>query len=204
MGSFRHSFDVVTTVDPFFCALFLIFSFILAGTAQTVWFRCRFSLKFSVPLDLGLTCRGRRIFGENKTVRGFVIMLPASAGSFFILGLIAAHQPNIYTRIWPLPPSAFAFLGLCAGLGFMIGELPNSFLKRQLDIKPGEAPRHIAARVLFFIMDRFDSIIGMLLAVSLLVPTPWQTWLYLAIIGPGIHWFFSVILYWCGVKGRPA
>jgi CDP-2,3-bis-(O-geranylgeranyl)-sn-glycerol synthase len=203
MGSFRQ-FLVVATVDPFFCALFLILSFVVAGTAQTIWFRSRFSRKFSVPLDLGLTCRGRRIFGENKTVRGFVIMLPAAAGSFFILGLIAAHQPYVFIRIWPLSPSAFAFLGLCAGVGFMIGELPNSFLKRQLDIAPGEAPRHTGAKVLFFILDRFDSIIGMMLAVSLTVPTPWQTWLYLAIIGPVIHWFFSVILYWCGVKGRPA
>lgn len=203
MGSFSQSFSVAT-VDPFSCALFLIFAFVMAGIVQTIWFRSRFSQKFSLPLDLGLSCRGRRIFGENKTVRGFILMLPASAGSFYLFGLIAAHQPNFVTRIWPLTPSEFALLGLCAGVGFMTGELPNSFLKRQLDIQPGAAPRHPGAKVLFFFLDRFDSIIGMLLAVSLAVPTPWQTWLYLAIIGPVIHWFFSVILYWCGIKGRPA
>lgn len=191
-------------VDPFSCALFLILSFILAGSAQTVWFKSRLSKPFNVPLDLGLTFRGRRILGDNKTLRGFVLMIPASTGSFFLLGSIASGMPSVSARLWPLPPSAFALLGLYAGLGFMLGELPNSFLKRQLDIPPGAAPRRISAKVLFFLIDRFDSIIGMLLAVSMTVPTSWRTWLYIALIGPAIHWFFSVILYWCGVKGRPA
>jgi len=199
-----HQTIEVNMIDPLSCALFLTFSFVLAGTAQTIWFRSQLSQQFKVPLDLGLTCRGRRIFGENKTLRGFIIMLPATAISFVILGYIALKQSYIFVRIWPLTPSAFAVLGLCAGLGFMIGELPNSFLKRQLDIPPGNAPQRTFAKVLSFIMDRFDSIIGMLLAVSFFVPTPWQMWLYVAIIGPVIHWFFSVILYWCGVKGRPA
>lgn len=194
----------VNMIDSFSCALFLIFSFVLAGIAQTIWFRSQFSHQFKVPLDLGLTCCGRRIFGENKTLRGFIIMLPATAASFFILGLLFSKQSYFSIRIWPLTPLAFAALGLCAGLGFMIGELPNSFVKRQLDIPPGNAPQCSFAKVLFFMIDRFDSIIGMLLAVSLFVPTTWLMWLYVAIIGPVIHWFFSVILYWCGVKGRPA
>jgi len=191
-------------VDPLSCALFLISSFILAGIAQTIWFKSRFSQPFRVPIDLGHTFRGRRILGDNKTLRGFMIMLPATAGSFLLLGLIASKIPHVSSRLWPMAPSAFALLGLYAGLGFMLGELPNSFLKRQLDIPPGGAPDLLFARVLFFLIDRFDSITGMLLAVSLTVPTPWQTWFYLALLGPGIHWFFSVILYWCGVKERPA
>ena len=35
----------------------------------------------------------------------------------------------------------YAALGAWAGLGFMLGELPNSFVKRQLDVAPGMAPR---------------------------------------------------------------
>ena len=190
--------------DPLTCALFLIFAFVIAGVAQTVWFRSRISQRFKVPLDFGMTCRGRRLLGDNKTLRGFMVMLPAAAGSFFLIGLIFSRYPSLYARIWPVSPSAFALLGLWAGFGFMVGELPNSFLKRQLDIPPGCAPQRMHSKVLFFVIDRFDSIIGMLLAVSIAVPTRWQTWLYLAIIGPVIHLFFSVILYRCGVKERPA
>lgn len=192
------------TLDPLSCALFLLSAFILAGIAQITWFKSKLSQPFRMPLDLGMTFRGRRILGDNKTLRGFMIMLPASSGAFLLLGLLAATMPQVAARLWPLAPSAFALLGLYAGLGFMAGELPNSFLKRQLDIPPGGAPRPLFAKVLFFLLDRYDSIFGLLLAVSLTVPTPWQTWFYLALLGPGVHWFFSVILYWWGVKGRPA
>jgi len=44
----------------------------------------------------------------------------------------------------------------------------------------------------------------MLVAVSLVVPTPWMTWVYVIVIGPTVHWSFSVLLYHIGVKARPA
>ncbi len=190
--------------DPLAGALFLTLAFVIAGFAQSLWFRSRVSQRFSAPLDFGLTIRGRRVLGKNKTMRGFVIMLPAAAGSFFLLGLIVTGHPGLATRMWQISPRGYAMLGLLAGLGFMAGELPNSFLKRQLDIPPGRAPQKPYAKVIFFMLDRFDSIIGMLFAVSLAVPTPWQTWVYLAMIGPVVHWLFSVILFWWGVKERPA
>ena len=44
----------------------------------------------------------------------------------------------------------------------------------------------------------------MLIVVTLCVPTPWEVWALVLLIGPGIHWLFSVALYWLGVKARPA
>ena len=192
------------SVEPLACAVFLTLAFVLAGVVQTVWLRSRFSQHFAVPLDFGRTFRGRRIFGDNKALRGFVVMLPATAGSFLLLRTAVVHDPLLFARLWPLSPFAYAILGLLAGLGFMIGELPNSFLKRQLGIQPGETPRRWPAKIACFTLDRLDSIVGMLLVVSLVVPTPWLTWLYILLFGPAIHWSFSLVLYWCGVKRRPA
>ena len=192
------------SVNPLACAGFLSLAFVLAGVAQTLWLRSPFSQRFAAPLDLGKTWRGRRIFGENKTVRGLIVMLPASTGAFLLLGLAASYEPQLDVQLWSLDPPRYALLGLLAGLGFMAGELPNSFLKRQLDIRPGETPRQWPARIACFALDRVDSIVGMLLVVSLTVPTPWQTWLYILLFGPAIHWSFSLVLYWCGVKRRPA
>jgi hypothetical protein len=192
------------TADPLSCAALLLIAFIAAGTAQTVWLRSPVSRRFGWPLDLGLTLRGRRLFGENKTVRGFVVLVPAAAASFFLLGSFAQDAPGFLAGAWDLSPRTYGLLGFWAGLGFMLGELPNSFVKRQLDIAPGAAPRRPAARVLSFAVDRLDSLAGMAVAVSLAVPTPWQTWVYLAVFGPAVHWSFSVVLYWWGVKGRPA
>jgi len=191
-------------LDPLACAAFLILAFVLAGSAQTTWLASRFSRRLAIPLDLGRTYRGRRIFGDNKTLRGFVVMVPAAGASFLLLGSLAARHPDLSLRLWPLGPSSYALLGLWAGLGFMLGELPNSFLKRQLGIPPAGAPERTPLKPIFFLVDRLDSIVGMLVAVSLAVPIPWRTWLYVALVGPLIHWSFSLALYGLRVKERPA
>jgi hypothetical protein len=86
----------------------------------------------------------------------------------------------------------------------MVGELPNSFVKRRLAIPSGGAPRGSIARWVGFAVDRLDSIVGMLLAVSLAVPLRWEAWVLVMSVGPAIHWLFSVALYVLGVKARPA
>ena len=96
----------------------------------------------------------------------------------------------------------FFALGGIASFGFMLGEIPNSFLKRQLGVPPGGAPRGRLARLAAFCADRLDSILGMLLAMSLVVPTPWKMWMFVLVIGPGVHLLFSVALFSLGVKRR--
>jgi CDP-2,3-bis-(O-geranylgeranyl)-sn-glycerol synthase len=193
------------TPDPLVCAIFLIVAFVLAGLLHSAWLRSSVSRRLMIPLDAGATVRGRRVFGDNKTVRGFVVMVPAAAISFAALaGAMARLSPALAAAVWPLSASGFAALGAWAGLGFMLGELPNSFVKRQLDIAPGDTPRGRGATVAGFVVDRLDSIVGMLAAVSLAAPTPWMTWLYVLLLGPAIHWSFSVLLYRIGVKARPA
>jgi CDP-2,3-bis-(O-geranylgeranyl)-sn-glycerol synthase len=58
--------------------------------------------------------------------------------------------------------------------------------------------------VICFVVDRLDSILGALIAVSLVVPTPPMMWVYVLLIGPGIHLGFSALLYRLGVKARAA
>jgi CDP-diglyceride synthetase len=195
----------MTTIDPLVCALFLIGAFMMAGVAHSVWLAHELSGRFSYPIDGGSHLRGRRLFGDNKRVRGFVVMLPAAGASFWLLAqLLDAVSPALRASLWPLSNGQLALLGTWAGLGFMLGELPNSFVKRQLDIAPGAPASGKLAGIASFVADRVDSIIGMLLAISLATHTPWETWLYVLILGPAIHLCFSVLLYRLGVKARPA
>lgn len=184
------------------CAWFLLGAFVLAGMAQTAWFAAPLSRRFSFPIDGGATFRAARVFGEHKTLRGFVVMVPAAAVSFAVLAA-AIGDPG-QAGLWPLTVAGYAGLGACAGFGFMAGELPNSFLKRQLGIRPGECPRNRFAAALQFVADRIDSGIGMLLAVSLIVTTPALTWLLVLLVGPSIHWAFSIVMFHLGLKARPA
>jgi CDP-2,3-bis-(O-geranylgeranyl)-sn-glycerol synthase len=191
--------------DPLACALFVTVAFVLAGLAHSAWLRTRLSRRLMIPLDAGLRVRGRRIFGDNKTVRGFVVLVPAASLAFAALfAAVSAWNPEARSSLWPLSFRGYAAVGAVAGLGFMAGELPNSFVKRQLDIAPGCAPRGWLGAIVCFVVDRLDSILGMLVALSVAVPTPPLTWLYVLLIGPGIHLAFSALLYRLGVKARAA
>jgi hypothetical protein len=69
------------------------------------------------------------------------------------------------------------------------------------------AVRHRArcARIAWqFVIDRADSGLGMLTALSLAVPTPWQTWALVLLAGWAVHWSFSLVLFYLRVKPRPA
>ncbi len=177
----------------------------LAGLAHSAWLRAPVSRRLAIPLDGGARVRGRRVFGDNKTVRGFAVMIPATSIAFVILAtLVRRIAPGLADGLWPLTTVEMAALGAWAAFGFMLGELPNSFVKRQLDIAPGAAPRGPAARTVGFLIDRYDSILGMLAIVTLVAGAPWATWGYVALLGPTIHWSFSVLLYRLGVKARPA
>jgi CDP-2,3-bis-(O-geranylgeranyl)-sn-glycerol synthase len=190
------------TVSPTACAWFLLAAFVMAGMAQTAWFAAPLSRRFSHPIDGGATFRGRRLFGEHKTVRGFVVMIPAAAVAF--AALAAAIGDPAGAGLWPLTIAGYAGLGAFAGFGFMAGELPNSFVKRQLRIRPGQAPRHRFGAAAQFLIDRLDSGVGMLLAVSAIVSIPALTWLLVLSVGPSIHWAFSVLMFHLGLKSRPA
>lgn len=188
------------SADPVACGLFLLAAFTLAGAAQTAWFAAPVSRRFAQPLDGGRCLRGRRVFGAHKTLRGFIVMVPAASAAFALLGSFAAPTFDV----WHLGPAMYAALGALAGFGFMAGELPNSFVKRQLDIAPGAVRPGSFAAAIQFAADRLDSGIGMLLVVSLLLPTSWTTWIVVLGVGPLIHWSFSVVMFRLGLKARPA
>ena len=119
---------------------------------------CRFDLwrVLYVPVDMGAKLRGRRVFGDNKTLRGFVVAIVGCVGAVAVektLPLPASLCVVDYANANPL------LLGSAMGLGAMLGELPNSFVKRRLDISPGEhtdGPR----RVVFYLWDQLDLLTG--------------------------------------------
>jgi CDP-2,3-bis-(O-geranylgeranyl)-sn-glycerol synthase len=188
--------------DPLACALFLIGAFLLSGAVQVAWFRSRWSRVWAIPLDGGRTWRGRRVLGDNKTLRGFVVMVPATAVVFAVLA--AASGNPAHAGLWPLGAGAYAALGAWAGLGFMAGELPNSFVKRQLDIAPGCATIHRRGAIGQLLADRADSAVGALAAVALVVPMPIATWAIVLVAGPLFHGLYSAVMWRMGLKERAA
>jgi hypothetical protein len=192
-------------LNSWYCTLFLIIAFCMAGVLQTLWLRIRISGRLARPLDCGLTFRGRQLFGKNKTWKGFVVMIPAVGLAFLTLACVSAQIGGTWQAgLWPLTNGTYFWLGCWGGLGFMLGELPNSFVKRQLDIAPGVPPSGVVARGVSFFVDQADSVLGALLALSLFVSIPVTTWIAILLAGPAAHWVFNLVLMLVGVKTRAA
>jgi hypothetical protein len=120
-----------------------------------------FSSLRAMPMDGGASYRGRRVFGDNKTWRGAVVTIPTVTASAWLLARLndcCIELPTL-APFAELHPVAWGFL---LGTGYIAGELPNSFAKRQIGIGPGQSGRGAVGR-LFWIVDQVDSLAGMLL-----------------------------------------
>lgn len=187
----------------FFQAVFLVLAMAIPGAVHVIWLRSKMARRMTYPIDGGLTFRGRRLFGANKTLSGFVALPLAACLSFWLLSLLWARLPGtLPDMLWPLSGGQYAALGLVCGLAFLVAELPNSFAKRQIGIAPGAAPPAGPLKVITAIIDRFDSVIGCLIAVSLIVPVSIATWVWVLVLGTGQHALFSVLMFKMGLKGR--
>lgn len=188
-----------TMAQPVVTALVIVTSMSLAGFAHVFWLRSASSQRFSKPLDAGLHFRGRRLFGDNKQWRAFIVLPLASMGAFVLLRALAGPLPG---HEGFLSIVSTAVLGMACGLGFLLAELPNSFIKRQLGIEPGAESIKPWQRITFNVIDRFDSSIGVLIIAALIVPMSLATVVWALLLGSLLHAFFSWLLHLLGVKQR--
>lgn len=112
-----------------------------------------------IPLDGGRSWRGKRLLGDNKTVRGLVSMVLFSILFCYLLAWLTAISPA-WARYTVLDFEHYspALYGVLYGLGYTLFELPNSFLKRRREIAPG-----MAGGPLNILLDHSDSVMGCLL-----------------------------------------
>jgi hypothetical protein len=100
------------------------------------------------PLDAGRSYHGKRIFGDSKTWRGVLV---AAFGC--ILG-VAIQKHIIGSRAANIARLDYAHvsvvvLGLVMGVTAMLGELPNSFVKRRINIPPGQTTEGWRAAIFY-------------------------------------------------------
>ena len=122
---------------------------------------------------------GKRIFGSNKTFRGFFFGF--SIGILVGLAeLVLFEYPPLFVI---LPP-----------LGALTGDLFGAFLKRRLGIQPGD---------LLPVIDQIDFVIGALLFSIPLSMISWSLVLVVLIITPPIHLLTNFGAYKLGLKKHP-
>lgn len=142
---------------------------ILAAIFHMVVVSYDWGKSLTFPLDHYKTIRGRRIFGQNKTYRGLLVMVLTSIVVVYVYAYIVGHSSRVASlNLLRFDHYSPAIYGLIYGFGYVIGELPNSFIKRQLDITEGKSHRFIQR-----LIDQLDSVVVILL---LLIYTSDFTW----------------------------
>jgi hypothetical protein len=150
------------------------------------------------PLDGGATFRGRRVFGDNKTWRGIVCMVIGCVAAVFIQKHLIGANVGELAVINYEEANAF-LLGAMLGLGVMLGELPNSFVKRQLAIAPGKRAGGVLG-IVFYVLDQIDLLFT---AWPLLLFWIRPNWLLIAtsfVLILVLHQLISLIGYLIGVR----
>jgi CDP-2,3-bis-(O-geranylgeranyl)-sn-glycerol synthase len=130
---------------------------------------------------------GRRIFGNNKTFRGF----------FFgwVVGFFVGIMEGFVFGFDKVP----VLLSVLIPLGGLLGDLTGAFIKRRLDIAPGG---------LLPVVDQIDFVVG---AVVFSLPLALINWQGLScqlivvvlLITPPIHLFTNFLAYKLKLKKHP-
>ncbi len=122
---------------------------------------------------------GKRIFGNNKTFRGFFFGLA--------VGILVGLMECVVFRF----PILFAVL---IPLGALLGDLTGAFLKRRIGIAPGG---------LLPVIDQIDFVVGAVVFSVPLAIINWELAVTVLLITPPIHLFTNFLAYKMKLKRHP-
>ena len=97
-----------------------------------------------------------KAFGANKTVRGALVMSGGTMAATAALHRLPAYRERLAPELRAAGPLRH---GALLGAAVVLGELPNSALKRRLGIAPGERGRSRLGVVLA-VHDQADFVLG--------------------------------------------
>ncbi len=145
---------------------------------------------FDQPVDQHKTFRGKPIFGPHKTIRGFIV--GGIAG--LIIGIIQ-YLLHIQSLLdFPLAirgTNSIIIFGILGAIGALIGDMIESFFKRQIGIKSGRP---------LIPFDQTDYIIGFVLLTWPLVVWELQQVLVLLVAALIMNPLTNLIGYTLGIK----
>jgi CDP-2,3-bis-(O-geranylgeranyl)-sn-glycerol synthase len=125
---------------------------------------------------------GKRIFGNNKTFRGFFFGWGMGIGVGLAEGSVFGFQNY---------PILFALL---IPLGALLGDLAGAFIKRRMGIAPGG---------LLPIIDQVDFVVGAVVFSIPLYLIGWEVAVSVLLITPPIHLFTNFLAYKMKLKKNP-
>lgn len=141
-----------------------------------------------------------KYFGKNKTWRGFLLMPVFTSGSFLIISKILEFK-GFVPKFWPDAIDKQVILGFFLGFFYVLFELPNSFMKRKLNIPEGKKSKKYSW--LFSFIDQADSAVGCAICYLIFLPASASYFFLIIIWGPLAHLFGNFILYFLKIRKEP-
>lgn len=132
-----------------------------------------------------------RLFGANKTWRGALVMF---SGVFVATAVLWPVMPDELDS-WPVA-------GALIGAAVVLGELPNSFMKRRLGIAPGER-RLTPSGVALVVYDQADFVPAIALALLPVWTMPLETVVIGFVAVAAVHFGVNMIGYAIGAREQP-
>ena len=113
-------------------------------------------LKFlKKPMDFNIRLKdGNRLFGENKTWKGCFSMIILSVILTVIWGLVCKtslglENNNLFYVKYENILIYNIIIGLLLGIAYIVFELPNSFIKRRINIKERKNKNRINRKIVY-------------------------------------------------------
>jgi hypothetical protein len=181
-----------------------LFSPLLLGlTAHGLCIKFNWLSSLCCPLDRGHTFRGKRIFGANKTYRGIVAVGLGTAVGFSLQAIFFhrfAPVRGIELLDYAFPKTSI--VGFAFGAAAMLSELPNSFIKRQLDIAPGNMASGALA-LIFYAFDQIDFLLGAWLVLALFISATFERVFWSLVFLFISHQIITTVGYSLGMRSTP-
>lgn len=182
-------------------SFYIIVPLVLAGMVQSVVPKKNWLPRLNVPLDFGATLRGKEVFGSNKTWRGIFVMTTGTVVVVYIQTLL--YNLEFFKRLSLIDYSVYNWftVGVLLALGYLLAELPNSFIKRRLNIPPGKQSSR--GLLMQYFIDQADSCLGVAIVLLLFFNFEPNIAFVVFFVGLVVHIIFDQTMYKLGVKKWP-
>lgn len=145
--------------------------------------------KLNYPVDHYKQIGGKRIFGDNKTRRGFIVGVAIA----ILIALIQFILDEL--NIIPIDKldglGQFLLFGFLAGFGALAGDTIESFIKRQFNIKSGRP---------LIPFDQVDYLIGYLILTGIIIQWSWPDIIFILLCGLILNPLVNISAYLLKIK----
>lgn len=173
---------------------------VLTGIVHAIYCKSAMLSRLKGPIDGGKILKdGKRLFGPNKTWRGFIGTPVISVITHVLWGGICSFCNVLeslccYYLHYDNTLAYNVLIGFLIGFIYAVSELPNSYIKRRIDISSGKQGTGWKG-LLFKVYDQIDSLIGVDVLVVVVGKLSVAYYFAFLVLGGLTHLGLNFVLY---------